>query len=131
MSSNEIWIPKILKFGFLENGKNFWSEIKNIFPSSTSSLFYFRLKKQTSKNVTDTTFKNRGFHEVHFSMINNFSKIWQGTNCLGFNFFTLSSTPTTVKLAADILTQTILVYKLRNDSKVDQNNFLLVLNYLF
>ena len=131
MSSNEIWIPKILKFGFLENGKNFWSEIKNIFPSSTSSLFYFRLKKQTSKNVADTTFKNRDFREVHFSLISNFSKIWQETNCLCFNFFTLSSTPTTVKLAADILTQTILVYKLRNDSKVDQNNFLLVLNYLF
>ena len=34
----EIWISKILKFDFLENKKNLWSEMKNIFPSLTSAL---------------------------------------------------------------------------------------------
>ena len=43
-----------LKFNFLENEKSFQSETKNSF-----SQFHllFRLKKQTSKNVADTTFK--------------------------------------------------------------------------
>ena len=36
---DEIWIPKILKFDFIENEKSFWSEIKNTFPSLTSVLF--------------------------------------------------------------------------------------------
>ena len=54
----EIWISKILNFDFLKNEGSFWSEIKYIFPSSTQALtFTFIVKKQTSKNVVDTTFK--------------------------------------------------------------------------
>ena len=45
-----------MKFDFLENGKSFWSEIKIIFPSLISKVILFRLKKQTSKKVADTTF---------------------------------------------------------------------------
>ena len=53
---HKTWISKILKFDFLGNEKSFWSEIKKtffLFPQVVS----FRLKKQTSKNVVDTTFK--------------------------------------------------------------------------
>ena len=46
---------RILKFDFLESEKSFWSEIK-IFSLVWQTLL-FRLKKQTSKNVADTTFK--------------------------------------------------------------------------
>ena len=35
---HKIWKYRNLKFGFLENKKSFWSEIKNIFPSLTSAL---------------------------------------------------------------------------------------------
>ena len=51
---HETWISKILKFGFLENKKSFWSEIKNIFPSFTSTLFWTWKTKEW--NVVDTTF---------------------------------------------------------------------------
>ena len=37
---HEIWISKILNFNSLENEKSFRSEIKNIFPSLISTLFY-------------------------------------------------------------------------------------------
>ena len=32
-------VIKSLKFDFLENEKNFWSEIKNIFPSFARAFF--------------------------------------------------------------------------------------------
>ena len=35
---HKVWITKNLKFDFLENEKNFWTEIKNIFLSFTSVL---------------------------------------------------------------------------------------------
>ena len=41
-------------FDFLENGKNFRSENKKL--SKVSKVLSFRLKKQTSKNLVDTTF---------------------------------------------------------------------------
>ena len=34
----KFWKSKILKFDLLENEKNFWSEIKNIFPSLTNAF---------------------------------------------------------------------------------------------
>ena len=46
-----------LKFDYLRKEKSFRSEIKNIFPYFTSALF--RLTKQISKNVADTTFKSK------------------------------------------------------------------------
>ena len=51
----EICKRRILKFDFLENEKSFRSELENIFPSLASA--FFRLKKQTSISVADTTFK--------------------------------------------------------------------------
>ena len=51
---HEIWVSKILNF--LENEKSFWREIKNIFPSA--HVVPFRLTKQISKNVVDTTFNS-------------------------------------------------------------------------
>ena len=39
------------------NEMSFRSEIKNIFPCFTTAIF--RHKKQTSKNVADTTFKSQ------------------------------------------------------------------------
>ena len=53
--TSEICKRRILKFDFLENEKSFRSELENIFPSLTSA--FFRLKKQTSTSVVDTTFK--------------------------------------------------------------------------
>ena len=53
---HEIWIPTILNFEFLHNEQIFWSKIKNIFLNW--QVFSFRLKKQTSKNVAETTFEN-------------------------------------------------------------------------
>ena len=35
----QIFISKILKFYFLENEKNFWSEVQHIFPSFASDVF--------------------------------------------------------------------------------------------
>ena len=52
---HEIWKSKILKFDFLKNEKSFWSEIKTFF--LVWQVLSLRLKKQTSKNVADTTFK--------------------------------------------------------------------------
>ena len=52
-------LSKILKFDFLKNDKSFWSEIKNILLCLTSALL--KLKKQTSKNVADATFKDNNF----------------------------------------------------------------------
>ena len=46
---------KILKFDFLENEKDFWSGIKAFF--LVWEVLSFRLKRQTSKNVADKTFK--------------------------------------------------------------------------
>ena len=51
-----MWISKLLKFDFLQNKKSFWSEIRNIFPSFTSGLF-FKLEKRTSNNIAGITFK--------------------------------------------------------------------------
>ena len=48
-------ISKILKFDFLEAEKSFWIETKFFF--LVSQVLSVRLKKQTSKNVMDTTFK--------------------------------------------------------------------------
>ena len=53
---HDSWKCRILKFGFLEDEKSFWSETKNIFPSLTSAPVW--IKKQTSKNVADITFDN-------------------------------------------------------------------------
>ena len=50
---HKCWISKILKFDFLENGKSFWN--KKTF-SQVSQVLSFKLKKQTSKNVANTTF---------------------------------------------------------------------------
>ena len=47
-------ISKIVKYDFLENEKSFWKEMKDIFPSFTSALFY--TLKETSKNLAVTTF---------------------------------------------------------------------------
>ena len=51
----ETWISKILKFDFHKNEKSLWNEIKTF--SSVSRVLSARLKKQTSKNAVDTTFK--------------------------------------------------------------------------
>ena len=53
---HEIWMSQILNFDFLDNNKSFWSEIKTFF--LVSQVPSFRVKKQTSKNVADTTFKH-------------------------------------------------------------------------
>ena len=45
----------------LENGKSFWSEIKNIFPIFTSAHFY--------KNVADATFKAQCDRLVVFEVV--------------------------------------------------------------
>ena len=45
--------PDVIKFDFLENEKNFRSEV-----------FSFRLKKQTSKNVLEATFKEIAFRNL-------------------------------------------------------------------
>ena len=68
---HETWIFKILKSDFLENEKSFWSEIKNIFP--IWQVLSFRLKKQTSKNVANTTFKGRNFRDKKI-LRNKFSR---------------------------------------------------------
>ena len=52
---HDIWISENLKFDYLKNKRSFRSKIKNIFPCFTSPLF--RHTKQTSKNVSDTIFK--------------------------------------------------------------------------
>ena len=52
----ETWIFKTLKFYFLENKNRFWREIKNFF-SYFHKCCLLDLKKQTRKNVADTTFK--------------------------------------------------------------------------
>ena len=44
-----------MKFNCLKNEKGFWSEIKTFFLAS--QILSFRHTKQTSKNVSDTTFK--------------------------------------------------------------------------
>ena len=44
----------MLKFDFFHNETSFWIKIKTIF--LISQVLSFRLKKQTSKNVADTTF---------------------------------------------------------------------------
>ena len=36
---HEIRMSKLLNFDFLENKKDFWSEMKNCFPSFTKALF--------------------------------------------------------------------------------------------
>ena len=51
---HEFWKCRTLKFDFLKNKKRFWSEIKKKFLQLTSTLIQ---TKQTSKNATDTTFK--------------------------------------------------------------------------
>ena len=48
---HETWLSKILNFDFLENEKSFWRKIKSISPR-----YFFRIKKQTSDNVSETTF---------------------------------------------------------------------------
>ena len=53
--SHEVWKSKILKFDLLENGNSFWIEIKTFF--LVLWVLSSRFKKQTSKNVADTTFK--------------------------------------------------------------------------
>ena len=52
---HSIWISEKLKFDYLNNEKSFWSETRNIF--FVWQVLSFRLKKQTSKNIADTTFK--------------------------------------------------------------------------
>ena len=50
-----IWISEKLKFDYLKNEKSFPSEIKTFVP--ILQVLSFRRTKQSSKNVTDTTFK--------------------------------------------------------------------------
>ena len=96
-------MSKILKFDFLENKKSFWSEMKKkIF---VSWLLSFRLKKQTSKNVADTTFKACFCYflsNFYFSINDSLSKtmkkvfyfIWKALFILEiFNFLLLPSSP--------------------------------------
>ena len=54
---HDIWIPEKLKFDYLKNKRSFRSEIKNIF--LVLQVPSFRHTKQTSKNVMDTTFKEK------------------------------------------------------------------------
>ena len=51
---HEIWIFEKLKFDYLKNENNFWSEMKNVFPCI---VLWFILTKQTIKNVADATFQ--------------------------------------------------------------------------
>ena len=53
---HDIWISENLKVDYLKNEKSFWSETKKIF-SLVSQDLSFRHRKQTSKNVGDTTLK--------------------------------------------------------------------------
>lgn len=60
---------KILKFEYLKNGKNFWKEIENIFPSFESALF--KTYKQNSTNIPDRTFNGLSSAK-HFEMIDDY-----------------------------------------------------------
>ena len=59
------------KFDFLENKKSFWSEIKKTF-FLVWQVLSFRLEKQTSTNVADTTFKSYGISGQIFGLISSF-----------------------------------------------------------
>ena len=50
---HDIWIFEKSKFDYLKNEKSFRKEIKNL----VLQVLSFKLKKQTSKNVADKTFK--------------------------------------------------------------------------
>ena len=47
---HKIWMSKVLNFDFLENGKRFWSQIKNIF--LVLQVLSFRLKKVAKMHRT-------------------------------------------------------------------------------
>ena len=56
---HDFWIRGKLKFHFLLTEKSFWSKIKIIvLKVLVLQMLSFRLTKQTSKNVVDTTFKD-------------------------------------------------------------------------
>ena len=68
-----IWKSKILKFDFVKDKKGFWNEIKTFI--LVWQVLAFRLKKQTSNNVADTTFKvksSRRFSHISKTSILNF-----------------------------------------------------------
>ena len=59
---HDIWKSENLKFDYLKSEKSFRGEIKNIL--LVSQVLSFKHKKQTSKNVVDTTFKVWLFQET-------------------------------------------------------------------
>ena len=71
MRCHYIWISEKLKFGYLMNEERFRSEINFFF--LVSRVLLFRIAKQTSKTVADTTF-------------NDFAK-FTGNTCGGLSFF--------------------------------------------
>ena len=80
---HDIWKSEKLKFDYLKNEKSFQSEIKMFF--LVSKVPSFRYKKQTGKNVADTTSRNLSkalFLNVYHHIV----------NCSEDNLDTLNST---------------------------------------
>ena len=82
--SHEIWIPKILNFGFLENKKCFWKEVKKFF--LISQMLSVRLKKQTSKNAAVSTISFQSVSHDLFLVLRRISSVFATFTAIFFAF---------------------------------------------
>ena len=92
---HDIWISENLKFDYLKNEKSFRSEIKTFL--LVSQVLSFRHKKQTSKNVADTTFnieKSSGIIDIFGKRKISFLNTWTVDGiCTCFNYFVIFHHP--------------------------------------